>query len=335
MIGRFAVLAVASSMGLWIASACTCQAPVSACQEVAQGSMVFIGTVESIAPHFLDHWNAQRRQALEEIIESDRRFREANSGVGLDALKQKLRETLPDLPDLLSKRLASAKTHGQVVDLFDDVLNRGRTVRFRVKTLFAHGGDDDDKDDNKAGTKDDDDGPASAGKAFPTIEITTPFGDCGYDFQLGETYLVYAVRDEDSAVIETDACTGTKRLADAGADLPFLYFYKNNNESSGHLEGVANYRALLPTKPDSVSSDEPVPGLVIGVSSAKVSRYTVSDAQGKFVFDGLAPGSYVMNAWASGYPDSVKVLAGPYEFQVRVKSCLSRTVVVSKEPSAR
>lgn len=45
-------------------------------------------------------------------------------------------------------------------------------------------------------------------------------GDCGYDFRVGESYLVYA--GGTSEVLETGICGRTQRLADAGADLAAL-----------------------------------------------------------------------------------------------------------------
>ena len=42
------------------ALACQCAAPFPVCQRVAMSDVVFIGTVESIAPHFLDYWNPER-----------------------------------------------------------------------------------------------------------------------------------------------------------------------------------------------------------------------------------------------------------------------------------
>jgi hypothetical protein len=40
--------------------------------------------------------------------------------------------------------------------------------------------------------------------------IETAFGDCGVDFQAGETYLVYADGDEGSGTFSTGSCTRTR-----------------------------------------------------------------------------------------------------------------------------
>ncbi len=305
---------------------CACQPPTSACREVAAGSTVFAGTVLSVTPRFLDHWNLSRRPSLTEIVESDDVALREDSPASLEALRNKLRDKLPDLPVVLAKRLGAARTHDQMVRVLEDVFSRGRVVRFRLLTLFSRGSDDDDKDK--------DDKPDQE-----YIEVATPFGDCGYNFQQGETYLVYAASDEDSPTLETGACTPTKRLSDAGADLPFLYFYKENPASAGHLEGIATSdpKVFLNPPDDRDPVPSPMPGLIVGLRSADSVRYTTSGGtsggtsanQGRFVFDGLSPGSYALRAWAAGYPDTVKLLAGPYDVEVGAKSCLNHTLLIT------
>ena len=53
-------------------------------------------------------------------------------------------------------------------------------------------------------------------------EVTLPHGgsSCFFGFRLGEAYLVYAYAQEEG--LKTDICTQTKRLAEAGKDIPIL-----------------------------------------------------------------------------------------------------------------
>ena len=46
------------------ALACKCQLTLSACNEVAATDVVFVGTVRSIEPNFLDAWNANQTSSL-------------------------------------------------------------------------------------------------------------------------------------------------------------------------------------------------------------------------------------------------------------------------------
>jgi hypothetical protein len=195
-------------------------------------------------------------------------------------------------------------------------------VRFQVKTPFNRCGEDDDADDNDSDA--DDSSPAS-------IEISTPFGDCGYNFQRGETYLVYAVSDEDTTVSVADACTATKRLSDAGADLPYLYFLKDNKRAAGRVEEVATYDPnvlLNPPPSEDETPASPAIGLVIAASSGESPRYAISDRRGRFVFDGLAPGDYTVSAWAPGYPDTLKLLSDPGEIRIGPKSCGNKILLI-------
>ena len=321
---RLMIVALATILGPSLASACACDAATSACREVAGHSLVFVGTVESIKPRFLDHWNSARRPSLTEIIDSDNRFLADGSRQNFEALKKEFREKLSDLPPAMLSALAAAQTHDQVLRIFEDMLRRGRVVRLHVDTLFNRGRDDDD--DKAADTNDnDDDLPRS-------LDVATPFGDCGYNFQRGETYLVYALHDEDTPIPETDSCTATKRLSDAGTDLPYLYLLKKNRAAAGHLEGVTTYdphRALNPLQEPDVPS-LPAAGLIVGVASGDQQRYAISDSLGKFVFDGLPPGDYNISAWAPGYPDSIKLLAGPTRFHVEPQSCLNQVLLIPR-----
>lgn len=46
-------------------------------------------------------------------------------------------------------------------------------------------------------------------------------GDCGYNFEVGQRYLVYAYGSDETR-LETNICQRTRRLADAGEDLRLL-----------------------------------------------------------------------------------------------------------------
>src|SRR5271157_4293242 len=73
---------------LWIPTplaACQCLLTLSACNEVALADRVFIGTVESVEPSFLNRWNPSKSPSL--------------------PLRQQLAGM--DLPDYYKRRLAA------------------------------------------------------------------------------------------------------------------------------------------------------------------------------------------------------------------------------------
>lgn len=200
-------------------------------------------------------------------------------------------------------------------------------VRLNVSTLFKQEDDDDsprnaDAKDKKA--KDDDE------KAF--FDVWTPFDDCGYDFQIGETYLVYASDDESGDYLFTGSCTRTRRLSESGDDLAYLFFYKDRPEKSARLEGFASTERLdfdPLHEPRTVKS--PVAGVVVELRSDALRRYAQSDRDGRFLFDGLPEGDYQVSAFASGYPFNARLLAGPKALHIKAKSCARQTFLLPKK----
>src|SRR5208283_233726 len=164
------------------ALACTCDHRQSVCDEVASPGAVFIGTVESTAPSFMSRWYPLPRPALNQVNAADERYLADHSPANLSALKDAFRKLFPDLPGDDRQRLDNAATHASLVSLFTSVLNHGQSVHFRVRAVFRNGDDDDADDDDDA-------------KPPESLDVWTPFGDCGVDFQPGETYLVYAGTD--------------------------------------------------------------------------------------------------------------------------------------------
>ena len=199
-------------------------------------------------------------------------------------------------------------------------------MRVRVKKYFKRGEDDDadskDGDDRKDGDK--------TGEKEDVVTVWTAADDCGYKFQKGETYLVYADNDEETERIETSICTRTKRLTDAGSDLAYLYFRENRGDASTRLEGFVTDDASqdLPHFVDAIRS--PVSGAVIELRSSDGSRYTRTSPDGRFVFDGLAEGKYSLTPFDAGYPADVKPLAPPTQFSADKNSCTREILAVPK-----
>jgi len=308
--------------------ACNCTGGHSPCGEVVLGSAAFTGRAISVSPAFLNRFNRSNRSDAGRVAQF---YDQLGSGVAaqnLQELKERFRAFVPDLPADLSQRLDQVDSPQQLLKLFDTVLNHGSNVTFEVKTVFTAAGRDDDDDKNAKAKDDDDDdrGNLAAGKLF---SVWTPFGDCGIEFQTGETYLVYASMDEDTDSVETDICMGTRRLSDAGADLPYLSFYKIDPKESGHLDGFVTSDPAVqanPTQSDTIPL--PVAGILIELKSDEAARYATSGRDGRFVFDGLAEDSYQLSGFASDYPDPGRIVAGPVELKIKAKTCARRVLLV-------
>ena len=207
-------------------------------------------------------------------------------------------------------------------------LDLGMRARLRVKTLFKHEDDDDDSTRN-AGTQDK---KAKEAHDKDFFDVWTSFDDCGYDFQIGETYLVYASDDEFGDYFFTGSCTRTRRLSDAGEDLAYLFFYKDRPEESARLEGFASTERLdLDPSHDPETVKSPVAGVIVELRSDRLKRYAQSDSNGRFLFDGLPEGDYQVSAFASGYPLNAQLLTGPKPLHIKAKSCSAQLLLLPRQ----
>jgi hypothetical protein len=312
------VIFLAPAMMARPAYACSCER-FSTCNEVAATNLVFIGTVESIEPMFLNRWNDTSQSSLRSLNDSFLQAQEHPSAEALTKLKDAYLKTFPDTSPDRKSQIQKATTPSSVAALFYSNVGRGMRIRFRVQTLFKHA--DDDADDDRKGED--------------VLEVWTPFGDCGVSFQSGETYLVYASDDEESSdSIATDSCTRTRRLSDAGGDLAYLFFYKEHPEESTRIDGFAttNTRYRVDFNPLHPERIQPlIPNVVIQLKSGNLARFTETDQNGHFVFDGLPAGDYTLIAFDSDYPKGKQLSADGKPFHLQAKSCSLQVVVLPKE----
>src|ERR1035441_952249 len=142
---------------LWVlipfaALACKCQLTPTLCAEVASTDIIFAGQVEAIEPSFLDSWNAGQRAALELLNQESARAQADRSPAAFAKLRDAYLKVFPDLPADHKKRLADATSPDQLAELFYWILDHGKRVRLRVKTVFRGDLSDDDDDDAPAKT---------------------------------------------------------------------------------------------------------------------------------------------------------------------------------------
>ena len=296
------------------AFACKCEMTLSVCNEVAATDIIFVGAVETIEPSFLDSWNAGQRAALDLLNQESARAQSDRSPAAFAKLRDAYLKVFPDLPADHKKRLAAATSPDQLAELFYWILDHGKRVRLRVKTVFR--GEIGDDDDDKTPAK--------------TVEVWTAFGDCGITFQTGETYLVYADDDEESNIMTTGACTRTRRLTDAGDDLAYLYFFKNYADSAGRVEGFVTGDLLFLRDLDlahySGRIGAPV-AAVVELKSRDRDRYTETDDKGRFIFDGVAAGDLTVSAYSPGFPAQTRLLAGPKPVRMEKRACATQVLV--------
>jgi hypothetical protein len=122
------------------------------------------------------------------------------------------------------------------------------------------------------------------------IEIVTGRGggDCGYGFQTGVDYVVYAYKNSDER-LETGICSRTRPLLEAAEDVTYF-------RAAVSAPGTGELR--IHTGPPAKAGME---GVKINVEGGGSHYAASTDAAGDAKFRGLPPGEYKITADAQGY----------------------------------
>jgi hypothetical protein len=147
---------------------------------------------------------------------------------------------------------------------------------------------------------------AFRGVQASTVEVLTGQGggDCGYNFEQGRSYLVYAHKNE-TGEMSTGICTRTRPIEKAAEDLEFIRGIDKMSPTARFSGGVIRY------KPRRSDDDRTEPELLSGLSvelTYPTSKFTVkTDEEGRFKFNGLPPGQFQLKIIPpSGYwPTSI------------------------------
>jgi len=293
-------------------SACGCLVKLSLCQEVAASSAVFIGKVESVYPYYLDLTN--RRKAAEFQDEVSRLHGDSSPGA-VQRLKAVYSNMLGEVPDRPRIAFESASSIQELDAAFDKVLAQGRQVRLNIRQNFLTATDDGQPDDD-----------ANSAAANQRTVVWTGVDDCGVDFQSGETYLIYANSDEQTGKLETSACSRTRRLTDAAADLGYLFFVGEGEGKSVRIEGRLVPPSQDPATDKLRSANPSRAGLVVSLSGGGQRRYTRSGQEGGFVFEGLAPGVYTISVYTADFPQVTVSLGEPVQVSASEKTCATPSI---------
>jgi hypothetical protein len=144
------------------------------------------------------------------------------------------------------------------------------------------------------------------------VVVFTGFGggDCGYQFKIGERYLVYAYRDHIRLV--TGICTRTRPFAQATEDLAFL-----GNLSSATAGATIQGQVVRPAAPKSdplpISSD-----VVVVVEGDKVRQELRVDKFGNYRISSLPPGKFKVTL---RLPKEYTVYQAEQEISVADRGC--------------
>lgn len=140
-------------------------------------------------------------------------------------------------------------------------------------------------------------------------------GDCGFDFQQGQRYLVYAHRYNDKLI--TSICTRTKPFSQATEDLAFL------GTLSSAPPGVTIYGAVMrgpddgPTRTE-IKTEPLSPDIQIVIEGETEKKEIRPDTDGRFRVNGLRPGKYKL---ALRLPDTLTTSRNEVELSLVDRGC--------------
>ena len=141
------------------------------------------------------------------------------------------------------------------------------------------------------------------------IEIVTGLGggDCGYEFQTGADYFVYAYKNSEGR-LETGICTRTRPLAQATEDIEYLHAM-SSAPPTGEIHVRTGFARVLGKA-----------GVTIIAERAGIRSSAPTNSVGEAVFTAMPPGEYRIHAESDGdLPDDPKA-------ELHAKGCLDVTL---------
>ncbi|HTC33801.1 MAG TPA: hypothetical protein VK724_10540 [Bryobacteraceae bacterium] len=257
----FAVLPEQFALG------CKCGGTASVCDRFAGADVVFIGKVESKHPD-LDPYDLMLAERLQQLFpgrDLDDVVRD-DSPETLVTLKRFYSEVLRE-PE--RREATNAVTLDQLEAAVDKIFRDGQRITFKVSQAYK-----------------------GVAKDRQLIEVWTDFlSDCAVAFRKNETYVVYARPGEHG--IETGACSGTRRLSEAGEDLVYLHFMQSGDPDVGRIWGFVSGDERVLTVPRFFETIPlPMAYLDVRLRSSGSALQAWTTQEGEFVFDGLPAGDY-------------------------------------------
>jgi hypothetical protein len=159
------------------------------------------------------------------------------------------------------------------------------------------------------------------------VEVITGSGggDCGYGFQLGGQYLVYAYRS-DANILSTSICSRTRPASEAAEDL--AYFRElSKADPGGTVFGEVKLRHRRETYENAPT---PVKGVKILLDGPDKHYETTTDDKGNYKVSGVTPGSYRVKV---ELPEGTSIHNSEQQVKVASRGCAQ--VVFWVEPDTR
>jgi hypothetical protein len=149
-------------------------------------------------------------------------------------------------------------------------------------------------------------------------------GDCGYKFERGVSYLVYAFRGKESRPLSTGICTRTRPAARASEDIEFLRA-QARQPSGVTVSGKVGRPLAVWDEDNEALKLDPLEGVRVTVSGRGWAREARTDAQGRYKLAGLPPGPQEVEVHL---PDELIAERPKRSFHVADRGCASADFLV-------
>jgi hypothetical protein len=159
----------------------------------------------------------------------------------------------------------------------------------------------------------------SAGEEF---QLFTDATSCGYKFHVGQEYLVVSHLNRETGRWSTGACSRSALVesADAQQDLMAL-----RARREGHPLAPRIYGKVFDQQEGNHSG---LATALVRLVGAAFHQETVSDAEGRFAFDNLAPGRYRLEVGGLAERGS------PQELDLSLGGCFEAEVFIEREDAS-
>jgi hypothetical protein len=148
------------------------------------------------------------------------------------------------------------------------------------------------------------------------------FAGCGFFFGGGQKYLVYAWRQDSSGLFRTSGCSRTQLAERATEDLDYLRRLRRG-QASTQVYGLATRNGRERFYPPDQPRTAPIAGATIHLESATRSWTTTTSGDGTYLFSGLPPGWYRVQA----DPGNLRARARRVYFKLGAGDCAVRDFV--------